>query len=156
LPKSVEAHYLLATAHLRRLEFDTAIQHFRETVALDPKHSDALRNLAFCLLAKGDYPAALAACQHALLRLQNTGVLRVVALLPPRMGKLDEALSIYERLLAGCQPTSPEIPFALQGQAAALRDAGRVMAADHATRTLIDRFRREPLTVASGLVTRNN
>ena len=55
MPKSVEAHYLLATSHLRRLEFDTAIKYFRATVAIDPKHDEALRNLAFCLLAKGDY-----------------------------------------------------------------------------------------------------
>ncbi len=156
MPKSVEAHYLLATAHLRRLEFDTAIKHFRETIAIDPKHDDALRNLAFCLLAKGDYPAALAAYHHAFQVLSSAGALRVTGLLSHRLGRLEDALSAYERLLASCQPTSPEIPFALQGYAAALRDAGRVMAADHATRSLIERFRREPLSVASGLVTRNN
>jgi tetratricopeptide (TPR) repeat protein len=156
LPKSVEAHYLLATAHLRRLEFDAAISHFRETLALDPRHDDALRNLAFCLLAKGDYPAALAAYQHAFQVLSNAGALRVTALLSHRLGKLDEALAFYDRILASAQPTSPEIPLALQGYAAALRDAGRVMAADHATRSLIERCRREPLTVASALVTRNN
>jgi tetratricopeptide (TPR) repeat protein len=156
MPKSIEAHYLLATAHLRRLEFDTAIKHYRETIAIDPKHDDALRNLAFCLLAKGDYPAALAAYQHAFQVLSNAGALRVTALLSHRLGKLDEALGAYDRLLSSCQPTSQEIPYGLQGYAAALRDAGRLMAADHATRSLVERFRREPVALASSLVARNN
>jgi len=156
MPKSVEAHYLLATSHLRRLEFDTAIKYFRATVAIDPKHDEALRNLAFCLLAKGDYPAALAAYQHAFQVVSSTGALRSVALLSHRLGRLDASLAAYDRLLASCQPTSPEIPMALQGHAAALRDAGQVLAADHATRGLIERFRREPISVASGLIARNN
>jgi Flp pilus assembly protein TadD len=156
MPKSVEAHSLLATAHLRRLEFDTAIKHFRETIALDPKHDEALRNLAFCLLAKGDYPAALEAYTHAFQTLSAAGALRAVGLLSHRLGRLDEALGAYDRLLVSAQPTSAEIPFALQGYAAALRDAGRVMAADHATRTLVERFRREPISLSSSLIARNN
>lgn len=156
MPKSVEAHYLLATAHLRRLEFDVAIQHYRATLALDPKHDDALRNLGFCLLAKGDYPGALAAFQHAFQTLSGAGPLRYIALISHRLGKVDQAIGAYERLLASCQPTSPEIPLALQGLAAALRDAGRPLAADHATRSLIERFRREPMAVASSLIARNN
>ena len=156
LPKSVEARHLLALSHLRRLEFDVAIGHFRSVLALDPKHDDALRNLGFCLLAQGDYPAAMEAFQVAFRTNAGASSLRYTALLAHRLGRLDEAIAAYERLLASCQPTSPEIPYALQGLAAALRDAGRPIAADHPTRALIERFRREPLAVSSALVARNN
>jgi tetratricopeptide (TPR) repeat protein len=156
LPKSVEAHLLLATSHLRRLEFDTAVTHYRAVQALDPKNDNALKNVGFCLLAKGDYPEALAAFRHAFQVLSGAGPLRYIALLSHRLGRLDEAIATYERLLATCQPTSPEIPYALQGLAAALRDAGRPIAADHATRTLVERFDREPVAVSSGLIARNN
>jgi hypothetical protein len=156
MPKSVEAHVLLALSHLRRLEFDTAIRHFRDAIALDPRNDEALRTLAFCLLAKGDYPAALEAFQHAFKVLSGTGSMRAVALIAHRLGRLDDAIGVYDRLLSTCQPTSPEVPYALQGYSAALRDAGRVLAADHATRSLVDRFRREPVFVASSLVSRNN
>lgn len=156
LPKSVEARFLLALSHLRRLEFDTAITHYRAVLELDPKHDEALRSVAFCMLAKGDYPAALAAFQHAFQVLSGASSLRNIALLLHRLGRVDEAIAAYERLLSSCQPTSPEIPYALQGLAAALRDAGRPLAADHATRTLIERFRREPVGISSALVARNN
>jgi tetratricopeptide (TPR) repeat protein len=156
LPKSVEARLLLAASHLRRLEFDIALSHYRGTLGLDPKNDEALRNVGFCLLAMGDYPAALEAFRHAFQVLSGASPLRYTALLSHRLGRLDEAISGYERLLATCQPTSPEIPYALQGLAAALRDAGRPFAADHATRSLVDRFRREPVGVASGLISRNN
>ncbi|HXA38216.1 MAG TPA: tetratricopeptide repeat protein, partial [Phenylobacterium sp.] len=156
LPKSVEAHLLLAQSHLRRLEFAKALVHYRETVALDPKHDDALRHIGFCMLAMGDNEGALAAFQHAFKVLAGAGPLRYVALLSHRLGRVEEAVQAYERLLANCQPTSGEIPVALQGLAAALRDAGRPIAADHHLRNLIERFRREPVSVASGLVARNN
>ena len=156
MPKSVEAHLLLATSHLRRLEFDKALLYFRETVALDPKNDDALRNIAFCLLASGDTQGALIAFEHAFKILSGAGSLRFIALLKHRLGRVDEAIADYERLLRSCQPTSQEIPYALQGLAAALRDAGRPLAADHHTRSLLERFRRDPLQTASALVARNN
>jgi tetratricopeptide (TPR) repeat protein len=156
MPKSVEAHLLLATSHLRRLEFDKALTYFRQTVALDPKNDDALRNIGFCLLASGDTAGALAAFEHAFKVNAGAGPLRFIALLKHRLGRVDEAVADYERLLRSCQPTSQEIPYAQQGLAAALRDAGRPIAADHHTRSLIERFRREPLGTASALVSRNN
>jgi tetratricopeptide (TPR) repeat protein len=156
LPKSVQAHMLLAASHLRRLEFDAAIAAYRMALALDPKNDDALRNVGFCLLAKGDYPAALDAFRQAFRAVPSATSLRYIALLSHRMGRLDDAVGLYERLLATCQPTSQEIPYALQGLAAALRDAGRPLAADHATRSLIERFRRERVGISSSLVTRNN
>lgn len=156
LPKSVEAHALLATSHLRRLEFPQAIVHYRETLALDPKNDEALRNLAFCMLAMGDYEGALDAFRHAFKMLAGAGSMRFIALLSHRLGRVDEAVATYERLLATCQPTSTEIPIALQGMAAALRDAGRPIEADHYLRRLNELFRREPGKTASGLVARNN
>jgi tetratricopeptide (TPR) repeat protein len=156
LPKSVEAHLLLAASHLRRLEFDTALVHYREAAALDPKNDEALRSIAFCLLASGDYAGALEAYRQAFAANSGAGALRSIALLCHRLGRTDEAISTFERMLTSCQPTSPEIPLALQGLAAALRDTGQPIAADHHIRSLTERFRREPLAVASGLVSRNN
>jgi hypothetical protein len=156
MPTSVEAHHLLAIAHLRRLEFDDAIKFYRQTLALDPKHDDALHNLAFCQMSTGDLSGALASFRHAFQTVSSAGSLRYIALISHRLGQIDEAVTAYERLLARCQPTSAEVPYALQGLAAALRDAGRPIAADHATRSLIERFRREPMAIASGLVNRNN
>ncbi len=156
LPRSVEAHLLLATSHLRRLEFAQALTYYRETQALDPKNDEALRNAAFCLLAMGDNEGALAAFRHAFSMNGSAGALRFVGLLSHRLARLDEAIAAYERLLANAQPTSKELPYALQGLAFALRDAGRPIAADQAMRQLIDRFRREPVSTSSSVVTRNN
>jgi len=156
LPRSAEAHLLLATAHLRRLEFPQALAGYRQTLALDPRNDEAHRNLGFCLLAMGDYEGALAAYRQALALVQGAYALRFIALLCHRLGRMDEAIQNYERLLAKAQPNSPEIPFALQGLAAALRDAGRPLAADAPMRQLTERFQREPLWIASTLVARNN
>lgn len=156
LPRSVEAHLLLATSHLRRLEFTQALTYYRETLDLDPKNDDALRNVGFCLLAMGDYEGALAAFRHAFQLLAGAGSLRFIALLSHRLGRVEDAVQAYERLLANCQPTSSEIPFALQGLAAALRDADRPIVADHHLRHLIERFNRDKIGVSSGLIARNN
>ncbi|WP_309605570.1 tetratricopeptide repeat protein [Phenylobacterium sp.] len=156
LPRSVEAHLLLATSHLRRLEFSQAMTVFQETLKLDPGNDKALRNIAFCLLSMGDREGALAAFHRAFAAASGASPLRYIALLSHRLGRVDEAIQAYERLLANGQSSSPEIPFAQQGLAAALRDAGRPIDADHQVRNLMERFRREPLTIASGLVARNN
>ena len=156
LPKSVEAHLLLAQSHLRRLEFLPALTYYRETVALDPKNEDALRHIGFCLLAMGDYEGALTAFRVCFKETAGAGPLRFIALLCHRLGRVDEAIRTYERLLANAKPTSQEIPYAQQGVALALRDAGRPIEADHHLRQLIERQRREPVLTASSLVTRNN
>ncbi|THD58930.1 tetratricopeptide repeat protein [Phenylobacterium sp.] len=156
MPRSVEAHLLLAASHLRRLELAQALIYYRETVELDPKNDEALRSVGFCLLAMGDYEGALAAFRHAFQLLSGAGSLRFIALLCHRLGRVEEAVQAYERLLANCQPTSGEIPFALQGLAAALRDAGRPIVADHYLRDLIERFSRDKIGVSSKLIARNN
>ena len=156
LPRSVEAHLLLATSHLRRLEFTTALTYYRQTLALDPKNNEALRDGAFCLLAMGDNEGALAAFRHAFSTLSGAGSLRFIALLTHRLGRLDESIEAYERLVANCQPNSPELSVALQGLTAVLRDAGRPIAADVAMRQLMERFRREAVATASTLIRRNN
>ena len=156
LPKSMEARYLLAISHLRRLEFETALIHFRATLELDPRHDESLRSVGFCLLATGDYEGALTAFRHAFKTTSAASSLRFVALLCHRLGRHDEAIPTYERLIANCQPNSLELPPSLQGLAFVLRDAGRPIEADHYMRQLIERFRREPVPTASGLVVRNN
>jgi tetratricopeptide (TPR) repeat protein len=156
LPRSVEAHHLLAVSHLRRLEFGEALIYFRRVLDLDPRHEEALRDVGFCLLAMGDNEAALAAFRHAFATTSKATALRFMGLVSHRLGRLDEAIQAYERLLSNVQPASAVIPLALQGLTAALRDAGRPIEADHHVRQLIERYRREPVPIASGLVTRNN
>ena len=95
LPKSAEAHLLLATSHLRRLEFDIAIPSYRDVLALDPKNNDALNNLGFCLMAKGDYAESLEAFRHAFKMISGASALRCMALLSHRLGRLDEAIAQY-------------------------------------------------------------
>jgi tetratricopeptide (TPR) repeat protein len=156
LPRSVEARLLLATSHLRRLEFTQAIVHYRGVLELEPSNGDALQHVAFCSLALGDIEGALAAYQQAFKVLAGAGAMRMTALLSHRLGRTEEAIGTYQRLLMKAQPTSPEIPLALQGLAAALRDAGRPIEADHHLRHLNELFRREPGKTASTLVVRNN
>jgi tetratricopeptide (TPR) repeat protein len=156
LPQSVETRLLLAISHLRRLELPQALAHFRATLELDPDNEAALRDSGFCLVAMGDNEAALEAFRHAFARRSGAGSLRFIALLCHRLGRVEEAVQTYERLLGSCQPTSPEVPIALQGLTAALRDLGRPIAADHHARHLVERFRREPGLISSGLVARNN
>jgi len=156
LPRSVEAHLLLAASYMRRLEFGRALTCYRETLDLDPKNDEALRGIGFCHLAMGDNAGALAAYRQAFATSAAASSLRYVALLSHRLGQADAAVAAYERLLANAQPTSPELPVSLQGLAAALRDAGRPIEADHHLRHLIERFRREPALVSSTLVSRNN
>ena len=156
MPRSVEAHIHLANSHLRRLEYATALTYFRETLELDPRNDEALRNIAFCLLSLGDYEGALEAFRRNVATTASATALRFVGLISHRLGRIEDAVQAYERLLATCQPSSPEIIQTLRGLAAALRDAGRPIAADHHTRHLIERFHREPVTIASGLVSRGN
>ena len=156
MPTSVDAHYLLAISHLRRLEFGPARAAFLDVVKLNPKHHEALHNAAFCLLAAGDYEGALEGFRHNLKMTANAGSMRFIALLQHRLGQVGEAVATYERLLASCQPNSPEIPSALQGLFFALRDAGRPIAADQVLRQLNERFRREPIAISSHLIARNN
>ena len=156
LPRSIEAHLLLASSHMRRLEFEPALACYRETLELDGKNDEALRGAAFCHLAMGDNAGALAAYRQAFATSSAATSLRFVALLSHRLGQLDPAIEAYRRLLANAQPTSPELPVGLQGLAAVLRDAGRPIEADHHLSHLIERFRREPALVSSMLVSRNN
>jgi tetratricopeptide (TPR) repeat protein len=156
LPTSVEARFLRAVSHLRRLEFQEALVHYRQVLALDPSHDEALRNVAFCLLAMGDYPAALEGFRHAFQLRSGASSLRHMAQILHRLGQVEESIAHYERLLGNVQPASHEITYGLQGMAAVLRDAGRPIAADHCTRSLIDRFARDTSVVSSGLIARNN
>jgi Tfp pilus assembly protein PilF len=155
MPRSVEAHALLATSHMRRLEYDTALAAYRQILVLDPRNDDALHNVGFCLLALGDNEGGMAAYRHAFATLSSVAALRKIALLLHRSGRLQDAIASYERILSSANATSPEIPYAIRGLALALRDAGRPLAADRQIQQLLDRFRREPASYALGFVVRN-
>ncbi len=156
MPHSAEARYLQGQSFLRRLEFPQAIAAFREALALNPGNDDVHRLLGFCQLASGDYDGALETYQAAFRQARSASSMRVIALLMHRLGRIPEAVQTYERLLATCQPTSQEIPLALQGLSAGLRDLGQPLAADRVMVQLIARFLREPAGISSSLVARNN
>ena len=156
LPRSVEANLLLAQSRLRRMEYEPALAAYRQVLALDPRHEEALHSVGICYMALDDAAGAMAAFRHALATVASAGALRAIGMLEHRGGRIGEAITAYERLLRAANATSLEIPLALQGLAAALRDAGRILAADRYTQQLIDRFRREPKAVSSLLVMRNS
>ena len=156
LPRSTDALSLLAAAHVRRLEFTQASVLFARVLDIDPRHEEALNMVGFCALASGDLQSALAAYERTFAATSSARSLRFMALLQHRLGRIELAIATYQRLLRAAQPTSPEIPVALQGLIAALRDAERPLLAEHYVQQLHDQFLRQPTTTASSLVDRNN
>ena len=124
LPNSVDAHALYAVSLLRRLQFDEAIAAFRRVVELEPKHDEALHNVAFCLLNLGRYQEAFDAYNLTFSRLSTEASLRMAALLLHRLGRLPESVNAYRRLLQKGSPTAPGRPAAIQGFVSVLRDSG--------------------------------
>ena len=156
VPKSLDALSLLASTHVRRLEFPQATALFQRVLEIDPRHDEALTMVGFCALASGDLQAALAAYERTFAATSSARSLRLIALLQHRLGRVEHSIANYQRLLRAAQATSPEIPLALQGLTAALRDSGKPLLAEHHVQQLNDLFLRQPVTTASNLVDRNN
>lgn len=156
MPNSVDAHALYAVSLLRRLQFDEAIAAFRRVVELEPKHDEALHNVAFCLLNLGRYQEAFDAYNLTFSRLSTEGSLRMAALLLHRLGRLPESVNAYRRLLQRGNPSAPGRPAAIQGYVSVLRDSGQVLEADHMSRMLRDLFAKAPVNISSTLIGSNN
>ncbi len=155
-PESLEARFLLAQAYLRRMELAEALPLYRAVVARDPKMAAASHAAAYCLLSAGDNEGALAAYREAFAKLRTVYALNMSALVLHRLGRLDEAIATYEKVLASAPAESAIVPATLQGLVAALRDAGRIEAAERHAQALIARFRAGPVAVAAPLIDRNN
>ena len=156
LPGSVEARHLLAQFFLRRLDFTEALAAAQAVVQLDPRHTEALHMVGYCRMQLADTKGALVAYQAAFKAVSSAPSLRFIGLLSHRLGRLDMAIAAYERLLSSAQATSAEIPIATQGLIRALRDAGRPLEADHYSFQLLERHRRERMSLSSKLTSRNS
>lgn len=155
-PDSIEARYLLAQAYLRRMDLAQALPLYQWVVERDPKSIESMHAVGYCRLASGDYPGALAAYRDAFAKAGTAYALGMSALALHRLGRLDEAIATYDKLLTSAPPTSIAMPAALQGMVLALRDAGKPLVAERYAHELVQRFRREPVPVAAALIDRNN
>jgi tetratricopeptide (TPR) repeat protein len=155
-PESVEARFLLAQSYLRSMEVAEALPLYQAVLERDPAVVEAKHAIGFCRFALGDNEGALKAYRDAFASATTAHSLAMCALILHRLNRLDEAIDSYDKLLTTCQPTSTVVPSALQGMAAALRDANRPIAAERYVHELLQRFRRDPTTIATQLADRNN
>jgi Tfp pilus assembly protein PilF len=155
-PRSLEARHLLARSYLRSMEVADAIPHYRAVVALDGKIVEARHALGFCHFSLGDYAAALAAYREAFAVGSTAHALAMCGLILHRMNRLDEAIDAYNKVLVNVAPTSAIVFPALQGIAAAWRDAHRATEAERYVKDLVERFHQNPANVALHLTDRNN
>ncbi len=155
-PQSVEARYLLAQSYLRSMEVAEALPLYQAVLERDSSVVEARHAIGYCRFVLGDNEGALRAYRDAFAHATTAHALAMCALILHRLNRLHEAIDAYDKLLTTCQPTSRVVPSALQGMAAALRDANRPIAAERYTHELIQRFRRDPATIALQLADRSN
>jgi hypothetical protein len=151
-PASVEANWLLAIAWLRCLDFARSAEISRRVLELDPEHSDALHNLAQCLLVMDDYEGAVGAYDQTFKATRSARSAARLAMLFHRLGRLNDAQHWNDVLLTRGQAESPEALWAARNMMSVLRDAGRPLASDRFAHAVLQRFRREPTKISSQLV----
>jgi Tfp pilus assembly protein PilF len=154
-PRSVEAVSLLATAYLRCMDFAEAEAAFRTVLALKPADDFALRNLALCLYAQGDWAGALDVVGETAKATGSTDAIVQQGLMLHRMGRRDEAAAAYDTILTRGSLDGVNQWPAMRGMMNVLRDQGRPLAADHYAHELIQRHRRQSLLVPSSLLKRD-
>jgi tetratricopeptide (TPR) repeat protein len=155
-PQSIEARYLLAQSYLRSMEVAEALPLYQAVLERDPSIVEARHAIGYCRFVLGDNDGALLAYRDAFAKASTAHALAMCALILHRLNRFDQAIDAYDKLLMSCQPTSLVVPSALQGMAAALRDANRPITAERYTHELIQRFRRDPATIALQLADRSN
>lgn len=154
-PRSAAAWAMLTTAHQRCLDFPACAAAARTLLDLDPGHVDGLHQLAFSLMAQGDYQLALAIYRRTYEASRSPMAAVTTALLLHRLGRLDEAGQAYNQVLSTMAPGSLEILPALRGVMNLLRDQGRPLAADRFAHMLHLSFQLNPVLVASALSDRD-
>lgn len=93
-PLSLQHNTVFAGFLYYQRKYDEAIQHFQETVALDPNFPVTHLDLAIVYLAKGMYEQAIAECRKA-----GPYALQMLALIHARAGRPDEARKILQELI---------------------------------------------------------
>lgn len=153
-PNSAEAWRLLAASYLRTLEYDQAIAAFKRVIDLEPSDGLALRRLAFATLSTGDNLAAREAYEAAFRATNAINPANYFALIEHRLGHPERAANVFAKLLERAPPDSQERLASGRGLMAALRDLGRLGAADQAARSLLEAYGKKPLHTASWLAER--
>ncbi len=154
-PTSVAAWAMLVTAHHRCLDFAACADAARRLLEFDPRHDDGLHQLAFCLMARGEYDAALAAYRNAYAVTKSGISAAIVGLILHRLGRPEDAVQVYDQILATTAPGSLDTLPVLRGAMNALRDLGQPLAADRYAHMLNVCFRLNPVLVASALADRD-
>lgn len=154
-PRSVPAWAMLMTAHHRCLDFAACADAALRLLDLDPGHDEALHQLAFSLMARGDYQGGLAAYRRAWSATRSGFSAATIGLLLHRLGRLEDAAKVYDQILATTAPGSLDILPALRGMMTLLRDMGQPLAADRYAHMLNVCYRLNPVLVASGMVDRD-
>lgn len=154
-PTSVPAWAMLMTAHHRCLDFAACAEAALRLLDLDSRHDEGLHQLAFSLMARGDYEGALAAYRRAWSVTRSGFSAAMAGLLLHRLGRLADAAKVYDQILATTAPGSLDVLPALRGMTSLLRDMGQPLAADRYAHMLNVCYRLNPVLVASGLVDRD-
>lgn len=154
-PGSVAAWAMLVTAHHRCLDFEACADAARRLLELDPRHNNGLHQLAFSLMARGEYDAALAAYRRAWAVTKSGLSAAIVGLILHRLGRLEDAVQVYDQILATTAPGSLYVLPVLRGMMSVRRDLGQPLAADRYAHTLNQCFRLNPVLVASALADRD-
>lgn len=150
-PDSAEIHLLLGRTHQRRLDFVPCAAAARRVLELNPRSSEARHQLGFSLMVLGDYTGAVAAYDHAFSRNKSSAAGLTAAVLRHRMGELGLAKIGLEHLLSAMAPDAKDAAPTERALAALLRDSGRPLEADHHVHALLQRFKGQPVSVASYL-----
>jgi len=154
MPRSFDVRILLGDAHLRALEFDGAMEQYRAACAIDPKSRVAMAKVALCQFYTGQYSAALEGFEALHGSGRDDVALVLAGLLLHRLGRPGEALARFAKLTAPGAEASVVLPFALQAEIRALREAGRIDDAELASRRLMAGLAARPGLAASELYQR--
>ncbi len=134
----------------RQSDPDGALADFRQAVAVEPQHSQALAQLGLLLLERSawdeaaDVLAAAVAIKPVAYVLANLGIARY------RQGRLDEAIACYEQAI----DLDPSLAIAHNNLATALQEAGRADEAAALWRQLEPSLT-DPVLAANGLTALN-
>lgn len=156
MPKSVEARVLLAQSYLRSLEAEEALHHYRIAHELEPQNLGIRHQMGLCSVALGDYEGAYKIFSEATSIAPTEHSQTMAALMLHRLGRIQEAIQAYSKLLGPLKRDHLEAPHALRGAVMLLRDIGAPLAADRHLQELIAIYRLDPQRVASLLVERDN
>jgi tetratricopeptide (TPR) repeat protein len=103
-----QARTNLAVAHLRLSEVEKAAEQARAALTLDPKNIHARRILGKLLYAKGDYPAALAELERAIVLRPDFDAAYTLGMTYLRLKKADRAALLFEEIQAAVK-SSPDL-----------------------------------------------